>query len=55
MDGRLVVIYYIGDYDPAGVLINVTLERELRQRRALQITATGSTTSGRVGERRARP
>ena len=30
-DGRVVVIYYIGDFDPAGVLIDVTLERELRQ------------------------
>jgi len=28
--GRDVMIYYIGDYDPAGVLINVALERELR-------------------------
>ena len=23
--------FYIGDYDPAGVLIDVTLERELRE------------------------
>lgn len=30
-DGRPVVIYYIGDYDPAGVLIDVALERELRE------------------------
>jgi hypothetical protein len=29
-DGRPVVILYIGDYDPAGVLIDVALERELR-------------------------
>jgi hypothetical protein len=29
-DGRPVVIFYIGDYDPAGVLIDVALERELR-------------------------
>lgn len=29
-DGRTVVIYYIGDLDPAGVLIDVALERELR-------------------------
>lgn len=29
-DGRGVAIYYIGDYDPAGVLIDVALERELR-------------------------
>lgn len=29
--GRPVVIYYIGDYDPAGVLIDVALERELRE------------------------
>lgn len=28
--GRPVVIYYIGNYDPAGVLIDVALERELR-------------------------
>jgi hypothetical protein len=30
-DGRDVVIFYIGDYDPAGVLIDVAIERELRQ------------------------
>ncbi len=29
-DGREVVIFYIGDYDPAGVLIDVSLEKELR-------------------------
>lgn len=29
-NGRPVVIFYIGDYDPAGVLIDVALERELR-------------------------
>jgi hypothetical protein len=29
-DGREVVVFYIGDYDPAGVLIDVALERELR-------------------------
>jgi hypothetical protein len=29
-DGRKVVIFYIGDYDPAGVLIDVSLEKELR-------------------------
>lgn len=29
--GRQAVIFYIGDYDPAGVLIDVALERELRQ------------------------
>ncbi len=29
--GRPVVIFYIGDYDPAGVLIDVALERELRE------------------------
>jgi hypothetical protein len=28
--GRTVVIFYIGDYDPSGVLIDVALERELR-------------------------
>ena len=30
-DGREVVILYIGDYDPAGVLIDVAVERELRE------------------------
>jgi hypothetical protein len=30
-DGRPVVIFYIGDYDPAGVIIDVALERELRE------------------------
>ena len=30
-DGRPVVIFYIGDYDPAGVLIDVALEREIRK------------------------
>ncbi|WP_028605322.1 hypothetical protein [Ottowia thiooxydans] len=29
-DARPLVVFYIGDYDPAGVLIDVTLERELR-------------------------
>lgn len=29
-DGKPVTIFYIGDYDPAGVLIDVALERELR-------------------------
>lgn len=29
--GRDVVILYIGDYDPAGVIIDVALERELRE------------------------
>jgi hypothetical protein len=29
--GRPAVIFYIGDYDPAGVLIDVALERELRE------------------------
>jgi hypothetical protein len=28
--GREVVIFYVGDYDPAGVLIDIALERELR-------------------------
>ena len=28
--GRPVKIFYIGDYDPAGVLIDVSLEKELR-------------------------
>jgi hypothetical protein len=30
-NGRDLVILYIGDYDPAGVLIDVALERELRE------------------------
>ena len=29
--GRELVVFYIGDYDPAGVLIDVSLERELRE------------------------
>ncbi|SDX63080.1 hypothetical protein SAMN04515617_105151 [Collimonas sp. OK242] len=29
-DGRPLIIFYIGDYDPAGVIIDVALERELR-------------------------
>jgi hypothetical protein len=29
--GKPIVIFYIGDYDPAGVLIDVTLQRELRK------------------------
>ena len=30
-EGKLCLIYYIGDYDPAGVLIDRALERELRE------------------------
>ena len=30
-NGRDLIIFYIGDYDPAGVLIDVSLEAELRQ------------------------
>lgn len=30
-EGREVVVLYVGDYDPAGVLIDVSLERELRE------------------------
>ncbi len=30
-DGQDLVIFYIGDHDPAGVLIDVVLERELRE------------------------
>ena len=30
-DDRPLVVLYIGDYDPAGVLIDVSLERELRE------------------------
>jgi hypothetical protein len=37
-DGRPVVILYIGDYDPAGVLIDVALERELRAHLPQDIT-----------------
>jgi hypothetical protein len=29
--GRDVVMFYIGDYDPAGVLIDVSIDREIRQ------------------------
>lgn len=29
--GKPVRIFYIGDFDPAGVLIDVTAERELRR------------------------
>ena len=38
MRGRDVVIFYIGDYDPAGVLIDVALERELRQHLDADVT-----------------
>lgn len=30
-DGKPVTIFYVGDYDPAGVLIDQVLEREMRQ------------------------
>jgi hypothetical protein len=30
-NGRPVTIFYVGDFDPAGVLIDVALERELRE------------------------
>lgn len=30
-DGKTCIIYYIGDHDPAGVLIDEALERELRE------------------------
>ncbi len=30
-DGRPLIVFYVGDYDPAGVLIDQALERELRQ------------------------
>jgi predicted transcriptional regulator len=30
VDGKPVVIFYIGDYDPAGVLIDISIEKELR-------------------------
>lgn len=35
--GRPVVVFYIGDWDPAGVLIDVALERELRDHLAPSI------------------
>jgi hypothetical protein len=28
--GRIVTIFYVGDYDPAGVLIDIAIERQLR-------------------------
>jgi hypothetical protein len=31
VQGRSAIVFYIGDYDPAGVLIDVALERELRE------------------------
>jgi hypothetical protein len=37
---KLVRIFYVGDYDPAGVLIDVALERELRQHVADRIDLT---------------
>jgi hypothetical protein len=30
-DGRPLVVFYVGDFDPAGVLIDRSLERELRE------------------------
>jgi hypothetical protein len=30
-EGKPVIIFYIGDYDPAGVLIDVSIEKELRE------------------------
>ena len=36
-DGRQVNIFYIGDYDPAGVLIDIALERERREHLELDI------------------
>lgn len=30
-DGKPITVFYIGDYDPAGVLIDVAIERELRE------------------------
>jgi hypothetical protein len=39
-DGRGVVIFYIGDYDPAGVLIDVALERELREHLDPEVSLT---------------
>ncbi len=41
-DGKPVVILYIGDYDPAGVLIDVALEQELRQHLLSDIDMTFS-------------
>jgi hypothetical protein len=39
-DGKPVVILYIGDYDPAGVLIDVALEQELRKHLLSDIAMT---------------
>jgi hypothetical protein len=39
-DGKPVVIFYVGDYDPAGVLIDVAIERELRQHMESHIDLT---------------
>lgn len=39
-DCRPVHIFYVGDYDPAGVLIDVALERELRQHLRSEIDLT---------------
>lgn len=39
-DGKRVVIFYIGDYDPAGVLIDEALERELRAHLADHVEMT---------------
>jgi hypothetical protein len=39
-DGREVVIFYIGDYDPAGLMIDVVLERELREHLSPDICLT---------------
>ena len=30
-DGRPLMVFYVGDYDPAGVLIDVALQREMRE------------------------
>jgi hypothetical protein len=38
--GRDVVILYIGDYDPAGVLIDVSIERELREHLSRDVALT---------------
>jgi hypothetical protein len=42
--GREVVVFYIGDYDPAGVLIDVAIERELREHldRGVELTSSAS-------------
>lgn len=39
-DRKPVVVFYVGDFDPAGVLIDVSLERELRSHLRPDVTMT---------------